>query len=45
LTRGKVSITKVDIQNFIEELQVEDVIKEELRMITPHNYIGVTPAF
>jgi adenylosuccinate lyase len=42
LTRGKTSITKTDIQEFIETLNVEDDIKEELRVITPGNYVGVT---
>jgi adenylosuccinate lyase len=45
LTRGKTSITKSDIQEFIETLDVEDDIKEELRVITPANYVGVTAEF
>lgn len=40
-TRGKTSITKEDIKEFIETLKVEDEVKVELRSITPHNYIGV----
>jgi adenylosuccinate lyase len=40
LTRGKTSITKEDIQYFIQNLAVSDVIKEELMAISPQNYIG-----
>lgn len=42
LTRGKTSITKNDIREFIETLKVNDEVKEELKSITPNNYIGVT---
>lgn len=45
LTRGKHSITKKDIQKFITSLKVSKAIKDELRAITPENYIGITPAF
>lgn len=45
LTRGKTSITKDDIQQFIETLNVNDNVKNELRNITPQNYVGVTAAF
>ncbi len=40
LTRGKTSITKVDIHTFIESLDVNEVIKLELKAITPQNYVG-----
>ncbi len=40
LTRGKTSITKEDIQYFIQNLAVSDVIKEELMAISPQNYLG-----
>jgi adenylosuccinate lyase len=40
LTRGKSSITKTDIQEFITGLDVSDGIKKELKAITPHNYVG-----
>src|SRR5690348_9586504 len=43
LTRGKSSITKNDIQEFINGLQVSNEIKKELKAITPHNYTGVHP--
>ncbi len=45
LTRGKSSITKEDIHLFIASLNVSDDVKEELMMITPHNYVGVMAEF
>ncbi|WP_225974382.1 adenylosuccinate lyase family protein [Arachidicoccus ginsenosidivorans] len=45
LTRGKTSITKKDIQKFITTLKVSKELKDELRQITPENYIGITAAF
>lgn len=41
LTRGKASITKQDIHEFIETLKVSAKIKKELKAITPHNYTGI----
>ncbi len=41
LTRGKASITKQDIHEFIGTLKVNGKIKKELKAITPHNYTGV----
>ena len=40
LTRGKEAITKVEIGEFIENLDVSEDVKEELRQLTPHTYIG-----
>jgi len=40
LTRGKTSITKIDIHEFINSLKITDVIKAELLVITPFNYVG-----
>jgi len=40
LTRGKSSISKTDIQEFITGLDVSEGIKKELMAITPHNYVG-----
>jgi adenylosuccinate lyase len=45
LTRGKTSIAKADIGQFIETLKVNSDVRSELRNITPQNYVGVTPAF
>ncbi len=41
LTRGKASITKQDIHEFIDTLKVNGKVKKELKAITPHNYTGV----
>lgn len=40
LTRGKAEITEKDILHFIEQLNVSDEVKNELKKITPLNYIG-----
>ncbi len=40
LTRGKAQITKEDIHEFINDLQLDAVIKEEMKAITPFNYTG-----
>lgn len=40
LTRGKSSIHQKEIHEFIDTLQVAAPIKEELKAITPQNYIG-----
>jgi adenylosuccinate lyase len=41
LTRGKSEIGQPEIQAFIEALEVSEEVKEELRVITPLNYVGV----
>lgn len=41
LTRTNQAITEASIQAFIEELNVSDELKNELRKITPHTYTGV----
>jgi adenylosuccinate lyase len=41
LTRGKAGISKKDISDFIDSLKVSAAIKKELKVITPHNYVGV----
>ena len=42
LTRGKTHITKEVIHEFIDTLHVSDAVKEELKQMTPHNYIGIS---
>lgn len=42
LTRGQGNITETTFKQFIEELEVSEAIKEELRRISPHNYTGLT---
>lgn len=41
LTRTNEPINEARIQSFIETLQVSDAVKEELKRITPYNYLGV----
>jgi adenylosuccinate lyase len=41
LTRGKDVINQENITKFIDELEVSDEVKNELKSITPHNYIGI----
>ena len=40
LTRGN-EITQTSIQQFIDELEVSDKVKNEMRAITPYTYTGV----
>jgi len=41
LSRGKDGITKTSIHDFINKLKVSKKIKDELKAITPENYIGM----
>ncbi|MEL6922407.1 MAG: adenylosuccinate lyase [Bacteroidota bacterium] len=41
LTRGKATVTKEDIHQFIDQLDISASIKEELKGISPHNYVGI----
>ena len=41
LTRTNENINQVSIGNFIENLDVSDEIKKELKLITPSNYTGI----
>ena len=41
LTRGKDGITRDSMHQFIDGLDIAPAIKEELKAITPHNYVGV----
>jgi adenylosuccinate lyase len=41
LTRGKAQVTQEDIHDFIDELDVDEIVKGELKAITPRNYVGV----
>lgn len=40
LTRGKASVTREDIHQFINGLKIREAVKTELLKITPHNYVG-----
>ena len=41
LTRTNEDITEQSIAQFIDRLQLSDLVKQELKAITPHNYIGI----
>jgi adenylosuccinate lyase len=41
LTRGKAKITQRDMHDFIDNLAISNILKIELKAITPHNYVGV----
>ena len=41
LTRTNQAITESSIKEFIEELNVSEDLKKELRVITPHSYTGI----
>ena len=41
LTRTNTKVTAETIRTFIDELEIEEPIKEELRKITPWNYTGI----
>jgi adenylosuccinate lyase len=43
LTRGNAGITKESIATFIDDLDVPENIKHELKAIAPDNYTGITP--
>ncbi|HEY0298781.1 MAG TPA: adenylosuccinate lyase [Arachidicoccus sp.] len=45
LTRGKASITKKDMHDFIGKLKVSAEIKKELKAVTPQNYVGVSAKY
>lgn len=41
LTRGKASIDRDEIHLFIHQLDITEAVREELLLLTPHNYVGV----
>ncbi|MDQ3683236.1 MAG: adenylosuccinate lyase [Bacteroidota bacterium] len=45
LTRGKNKITKEVIHQFIDTLNINAILKKELKQISPHNYTGAEPAY
>lgn len=40
LTRGKAHISQADIHAFIDSLAINDQLKDELKAISPYNYVG-----
>lgn len=41
LTRKNKKISKESVHDFIDSLQIEEKIKYELKLISPHNYLGI----
>ncbi len=41
LTRGKAAIGKKEMLDFVETLNIAEEVKEELRLLSPHTYIGI----
>ncbi|MDR3260394.1 MAG: adenylosuccinate lyase [Tannerella sp.] len=41
LTRTNEGITKQSIEQFIHSLPLRDSVKQELKAVTPHNYVGI----
>jgi adenylosuccinate lyase len=40
LTRGRAVVTREVLHDFIDDLEVSEEIKTELKQLTPHNYVG-----
>ena len=40
LTRGRSTVTREVLHDFIDQLYVNEDIKTELKQLTPHNYVG-----
>jgi adenylosuccinate lyase len=40
-SRGKNALSQLDFEEFIDGLTVSDVVKSELKAITPHTYTGI----
>jgi len=43
LTRTGEKLTKENIHSFIDQLDVEESLKGEMKKISPHNYTGISP--
>ncbi len=40
LTRGRHLITREHLHEFVDTLEITEEVKEELKRLTPHNYVG-----
>lgn len=40
LTRGRAVVTQADLHAFVDGLAISAEVKEELKRLTPHNYVG-----
>jgi adenylosuccinate lyase len=45
LTRGKTAITRDDLMVFINELDLKEEVKEQLRQLRPDTYTGIFPPY
>lgn len=45
LTRGSAAIDRDALHRFIDELEVGDAVKDELKRLRPDTYVGINPAF
>lgn len=45
LTRTNSVVTKDSMHSFIDHLNISDILKKELKTITPQNYTGTNPTF
>jgi adenylosuccinate lyase len=43
LTRTGEKITRESLHKFIDGLELSDGLKEEMKRISPHNYVGISP--
>ena len=41
LTRTNETVTAESIASFIEALDIDETVKEEMRRISPSNYVGI----
>jgi len=41
LTRTNTKVNAQTIADFVETLDVDETVKERIRQITPHNYVGL----
>ena len=42
ITRNNKGVTKADIEGFIENLDLDESVKKELKNLTPFNYTGLS---
>lgn len=45
LTRGSATIDRESLHRFIDELEISEQVKEELRRLRPETYVGIHPSF
>ncbi len=40
ITRGRHLVTRENLHEFIDSLEIAEEVREELKLLTPHNYVG-----